>query len=325
MPSPQPLVSVVMPAYNAQRTIGASISGVLTQTYPAVELIVVDDGSSDATAAICHGFGGLIRYVAQENGGSAKARNHGLSLARGEYIAFCDADDILLPPYLDANLSLLQTRGGRRIAMNEALLLTASGVSHGRRLIGSRFPRPAQQRLAILERNFVPILSVFPRELLDDVAGFDESLRYREDWDLWLRAILSDWEVVYQRTPHALYRFTQGAKSTHSARHDAEAAIVRNAWDQYADTLTPQERRYLELRLNNPTPGHLDLQGRAALARGDYDEARSVYGRLTQLSPTDRRTKVKSTLIAQVPGFDRVWRRRLDRIGVSLGQSELER
>ena len=78
-----PLVSVIMPAYQAEATIGASISGVLTQTYPNVELVVVDDGSTDRTEAICRSYGDLIRYERKDNGGSASARNHAFGWPAG--------------------------------------------------------------------------------------------------------------------------------------------------------------------------------------------------------------------------------------------------
>ena len=144
-----PLVSVIMPAYQAEATIGASISGVLTQTYPNVELVVVDDGSTDRTEAICRSYGDLIRYERKDNGGSSAARNHGFTVARGELIALCDSDDIYMPSYLEAMVDTYRRAGaGRRIVMSDALLLTAVGVGHGRHLIGRKFPAKDRQRKA---------------------------------------------------------------------------------------------------------------------------------------------------------------------------------
>src|SRR3989338_3475720 len=89
-----PKISVVVPAFNAERYIGAAIQSVLSQSYQDFELIVVDDGSQDDTGRIVHAIhDDRIRYVRKENGGPATARNYALSIATGEYIAYCDADD----------------------------------------------------------------------------------------------------------------------------------------------------------------------------------------------------------------------------------------
>lgn len=94
-----PSVTVVMPAYQAERTIGGAISSVLTQAYPGrVDIVVVDDGSTDASAAVARSHGDRVSVVVQENAGTAAARNVALSRAEGDLVALCDADDILLPP-----------------------------------------------------------------------------------------------------------------------------------------------------------------------------------------------------------------------------------
>lgn len=100
-----PLVSVVIPAYNCDRYITTAIDSVLAQTYQNVEIIVVDDGSSDSTPTILRQYGNRIRAVRQPNRGVAIARNHGISLAQGEWIAFLDADDAFLPNKLSTQLA----------------------------------------------------------------------------------------------------------------------------------------------------------------------------------------------------------------------------
>ena len=100
-----PRVSVVMPAYQAERTIGAAISSVLSQTYKDLELVVVDDGSSDATADIVGAHRGPIQLLRQPNSGVANARNRGIAASNGELITFCDADDFLFEQHLAALVS----------------------------------------------------------------------------------------------------------------------------------------------------------------------------------------------------------------------------
>ena len=106
------VVSVVIPAFDAERTVGAAISSVLWQTYGDLEVVVVDDGSGDATGAIASSFPEPVRVVRRENGGVAAARNLGIAEARGELIAFCDADDVLLPRHLEALVEVHGRAGG---------------------------------------------------------------------------------------------------------------------------------------------------------------------------------------------------------------------
>lgn len=314
-----PLVSVVVPAYNSEATIGGCLSGLLTQTYPHVEVVVVDDGSTDRTGEIVRAHEPLVRYQWQQNGGSASARNTAFTLVQGDLIAFCDADDMLLPAYLDRAVAAYHDAGGgRRIVMSDALQLTSTGVAHGRRLIGGHFPR-RRQRLAILQKNFVPILSLFPRALLDDVPGFTEDLDLIEDWEFWIRAVLAGWEVVFQPEPQAFYRLSPDAKSTDDRRHAAEDEIIRRVRDQYWDELTPQERAFVSLRLTTPPPRLLDLQAGDALRDREDDRARTLYRQLARLSSQDPRVRARALLLAHVPGATRLGRWRQQSIDRRMG------
>ncbi|MCA0436900.1 MAG: glycosyltransferase family 2 protein [Austwickia sp.] len=325
MSARQPLVSVIMPAYNAQETIGAAITGVLTQDYPRVELIVVDDGSTDRTQEICAAYGDLIRYRRVTNGGTASARNAGLLEATGDFLALCDSDDVLLPPYVATSLRAYQEAGGgRKLVMNDAVLLTAAGIGHGRRMVGRRFNQRADQRLGMLQKNMVSIFTFFPRRLLEEVGVFDAHLRYREDWELWLRAVLSGWQIVYQPQAHALYRWSPSAKSTHPAGYDVETEILRGVLDRHGPQLSAAERAFLERRLQTKAPRLLDLEGQQALRSGDIGAARDIYATLATLSSQDPQTLVKSSTIARIPGAARLWRARLLRIDARIGRTSEE-
>jgi glycosyltransferase involved in cell wall biosynthesis len=103
-------VSVIIPVYNAERYLRAAIESVLTQTVLPLEIIVVDDGSTDASGTVARRFVPNVRVVTQPNEGPAAARNCGVSLARGDYLAFLDADDLWLPGKLTQQLAILQSQ-----------------------------------------------------------------------------------------------------------------------------------------------------------------------------------------------------------------------
>ena len=145
----RPLVSVLIPAYQAEATLGGTISSILTQTYEPVEIIVVDDGSTDATPHIAQAYGDHIRFESVPNGGTARARNRAFAQATGEFVALCDADDLFTPSYLEAAMEAWeQAGGGRRFVTCNGFLLTSGGIGHGRTVMADRVPPPSRQRRA---------------------------------------------------------------------------------------------------------------------------------------------------------------------------------
>ncbi len=109
-PKQNPLVSVIIPVFNGARYIGEAIHSVLAQTHSAIELIVIDDGSTDGTPGIAQSFGDRVSYQAQPNCGSGAARNRGVKLAQGEFLAFLDADDLWLPDKLERQLAVFASQ-----------------------------------------------------------------------------------------------------------------------------------------------------------------------------------------------------------------------
>ncbi len=311
-------VSVVTPAFNAAATIGAAISSVLDQTYRDVELVVVDDGSTDATAVIAEAYGDPVRVVRQENKGVAAARNRGIREAAGELIAFCDADDALLPEHLERLVPVWDARGG--IATANSYWLLPGGIGKTRYRGG--FPKPDDQRQAILEQNFVSPLSLFPRSLLDEVGPFDEERRRAEDWDFWIRAIFAGHRVTLQPRPTALYRW--GSESLSSARDAMDAdveAVLRRVAER--DDLTADERAYVERRLSGPSPRELSREGDRALRAGRYREAARAYRDAAGLVPSERMLLWKARVLRPAPRLvGPLVRARQLRIERALGMTE---
>jgi glycosyltransferase involved in cell wall biosynthesis len=294
-----PRVSVVTPAFNAGGTIGAAVSSVLGQTYDDLELIVVDDGSSDATAAIVEAHEGPIHLVrCQENMGVASARNRGIAEAQGELIAFCDADDVLFAEHVERLADLWDKRRG--IVTANSYWLLPGGIHPARTRYKGGFPKPPDQRRAILEQNFVSPLSLFPRALVDEIGPFPAERRRAEDWHFWIRAILAGHRVTLQPQPTALYRW--GTASLSSARHAMDAdieAIYREL--AVHPTLTPAERQYVSRRLSGPSPRELARDGDHALRSRDYRAAARAYRDAAVLVPSERMLRWKARVMGPAP------------------------
>jgi glycosyltransferase involved in cell wall biosynthesis len=314
-------VSIVIPAYDAQSSVGAAISSALWQTYTDLEVVVVDDGSSDATGAIAAAFPERVRVVRQDNAGVAAARNRGIAEAQGELIAFCDADDVLLPRHLEALVSTFDRHGGG-IATSNCYWLFPNGIHPSRVRYKGGFPRPERQRRAILEQNFVSTMSLFPKRLADDLGAFSTELEVAEDWDFWLRAIYSGVRVSLQPRPLALYRWGSESLSAAPARMDEHVeAVLRRAAGR--EDLKPDERAYLDRRLSGPSPVQLGRQGDEALRAGRYREAAESYRRAADLVPTEPRLVWKARVLRAAPWLTGpLVRRRQLRIEQAVGFDE---
>ncbi|UCN14087.1 glycosyltransferase family 2 protein [Cellulomonas iranensis] len=180
-----PLVSVVLPTYQRADVLGRAMRSVLAQTVTDLELLVVDDGSTDGTAELVADIARTdprVRYLVQPNGGAPRARNRGVAHARAPYTAFQDSDDEWEPTFLERLLPVVRSRP-------DVLAFTSHDVTHldGRvvRLPAAHVP---DVRRRILHRNLVSTQTVLlPTALLRDVGGFDVHLRSVQDWELWLR------------------------------------------------------------------------------------------------------------------------------------------
>lgn len=176
---PPPLVSVVMPTRDREGVLGAAIDAVLAQTWAHLELLVVDDGSTDGTADLVRGYADeRVRYLPLVASGVSRARNVGLDAARGRYVAYLDSDNTWVPHHLEVMVAFLTTEG-LRAGFGAIELHREDGVHY----------RGAPVHLAALrERNYIDLNSlVHERGLIDEVGGFDERLRRVVDWDLVLR------------------------------------------------------------------------------------------------------------------------------------------
>jgi glycosyltransferase involved in cell wall biosynthesis len=198
-----PLVSVVIPCYGQAHFLPDAITSVLSQTYPNVEVIVVDDGSPDNVAAVVAQYPG-VRCVRQDNRGLPGARNSGLRESTGDFLVFLDADDRLLPAALRAGLDWFDQCPGCGLVSGCFRVID----SEGRLWFVPEQPRiPDDHYRALLGNNFitVPATCMYRRLVLDEVGGFDETFRGSADYELYLR-IARSFPLHLHDTPVADYR-----------------------------------------------------------------------------------------------------------------------
>jgi glycosyltransferase involved in cell wall biosynthesis len=177
--SGHPLVSVVVPAYNAEAFLGEALDSILRQEYEPLEIIVVDDGSQDATAGVVAAFGDRVRYFYQENRGAPAARNRGLDLARGSLVAFLDADDWWSDRKLELQFKHLRADPSLGIVLGHTQEVRYSETVDGiERFVPLRPAQPMLSMGSALIRK-----AVFAR-----VGLFDETLLFCDDIDWFLRA-----------------------------------------------------------------------------------------------------------------------------------------
>ena len=202
----KPLVSVIIPTYNRGWIVKEAVDSVLAQDFENFELIVVDDGSTDNTPQLLAGYGRNITVISQPNFGVSAARNRGIAVAAGRWIAFLDSDDLWLPGKLSRQVAFFKANPDALICQTEEIW-----IRNGVRVNPGRRHRKSSG--TIFERSLAlclvsPSAVMVTKNLLDAVGGFDESLPACEDYDLWLRiscrypVYLIDTPLIVKRGGH---------------------------------------------------------------------------------------------------------------------------
>ncbi|MDO8848052.1 MAG: glycosyltransferase family 2 protein [Coriobacteriia bacterium] len=280
-----PAVSIVTAAYNAASTLAETVSSVFAQTRPDWELVIVDDGSTDATRQIAAGFAAedpRVRVVSQANAGTAAARNAGVREARAEWLCMLDADDLLMPTFLERMIAFREEHPGYDIYSPVTTMLLRDGrrvpLMTGRDWETVRSVSIAKQ----MRESSIAQVSLVRREVLDRVGGYRSV--YSEDYDLWLRALILGARQL--QVPEALwvYRRQEGSKTTALVR-EAESILEVLTDARAMPELSPEDRAacddaivFAESRI-----GRRNLE--EALLRGEYAGARAAYVRHRRAFP----------------------------------------
>jgi glycosyltransferase involved in cell wall biosynthesis len=274
-----------MPAHNTGPLVADAILSVLRQTYEDFELIVVDDGSTDETAAEARAFTAdpRVRVIEQANGGPSAARNAGIALARGEYISMLDSDDMWLPRYLEVMAAALHGDPAAGLAYTDAWVLDDQ-TGRIRRTTMMHYQRPPAHPPAdserflhlLLDRNFVYTSVTVRRSVLEAVGGFNERLWTGEDWELWLRIVAAGYRALRPADVLAIHRLRPGSLSADLPRMIEGVCevyrIVEHEWDttdsvrELARTKRAPWERRLQL-YRDPLARRTPVEAAAKLAR----------------------------------------------------------
>lgn len=237
-----PRVSIVIPLYNSVQYIREAIESALAQTFRDFEVIVVDDGSTDGSAAVVCGFGDAVRYVYQPNAGVSVAMNHGMALSRGELIAFLDNDDVWLPRKLERQVAFLDRRPACALVNCDLQYISETGERLDRFLPGVNRSEPY---VRLFQKGFVFMSSavMIRRMVYEKVGGFDEEFVAAGLQEVeWLARVLDCTEMGYIPEVLALYRDHGPRIPTERGRRNQEV-LLRKLWERYQGE--PDKRRFL--------------------------------------------------------------------------------
>ena len=288
-----PRVSVIIPTYNRESTIGIAIQSVLDQTFADFEVLVIDDGSTDATGSIVGAFGDpRVVYLCQQHSGlPAVARNVGLRRARGAYVAFLDSDDLWLEDKLAVQVAYMDANPEMGLSYTNAYQFTTDPSRCQRKLwLSTEETLSGHVFVQLYGRQRIPNLTVMIRTSVRETVGLldeDERLKANEDYEYWLR-IAHRYPIGYIDKPLAKYRHhPEGISKAFVATYQAKLGLIEKLDRRYPAFVAEhgQERvRWL-------SQVHYYL-GRELLLNGRPGEARTQLKVSWQLRPSIRSVAV---------------------------------
>lgn len=235
---PKPTFTVVIPLYNKEHEIEATLRSVLSQTRRPEEIVVVDDGSTDRSAEVVDRLGSpLVRLIRQPNAGVSAARNRGIAEAHGSHIALLDGDDCWEPGYLAAMERLIDDYPDCGLYCAGFTVVSHDGA----------FPAPGLDRRGVVDNFFrdsahryiaIPSASCIPRRVFDTVGEFPVGMKIAEDLYLWIE-IARRFRVCY--TPERLVRYSRIAQNRSAASYTPERTDC--SFEQLYDPSAPEEER----------------------------------------------------------------------------------
>src|SRR5712664_1570647 len=282
-----PIVSVIIPAYNVSPYIGETLDSVFAQTFADYEIIVINDGSPDTEEFECalKPFKERINYLKQDNRGASAARNTGLRAARGEFIAFLDADDLWLSNYLEEQIRFIREHDCDLVCADAEVFSNSSRDE--KTYMEALMPdAPLTGEITFLARlgaaeSLITSGVLVRRERVFEAGLFDEALYNSQDFDLWLRLARSGSRMAYQRRTLLRYRSRDNSLSGDEVNvHRRELRVLEKVERSY--DLSPTERPEV-VSVIERRRAVLEFElGKLYLARGEFTRARESFGKANQ-------------------------------------------
>lgn len=229
----QPLVSIIIPTFNNQSTIANTLSSVYEQTYSDIEVIIVDDGSTDDSRNVIPEYiqdKPFSRLISQINKGPSAARNLGFESSNGEYLVFLDADDIIAPTYIEECVRKFQATPSLGIVFSQTHLIDDQvGV----------FQLADYSPTTIMQQNCFPISAMIKAAIFREIGLFDTNIRYGEDWEMWIRYTQKNDYIYKIEKPLFFYRkrFTKDSisdlNSLRNISDDAHLYVYCKHYERY--------------------------------------------------------------------------------------------
>lgn len=277
----RPRFSVIVPAYNVERFIAATLQSVIDQTLPDWELIVVDDGSTDGTAEIIADFAAReprITALAQTNAGCSSASNTAISAASGEFVCILGADDLYRPDYLATQARFINDNPGYDIYSCNARKLFPDGSTTPYFTDARHAGVISFQLQDWFESCPIFGLAIFRRDMALRLGGYRVDLHNAEDYDFWLRAMASGARHRHNPAELAFYRRHGGNKSGNQVA--AARALVRILEDlERTASLTPEAAAHLARVLHRRRAAVSRREIEARMLQGDFAHARAAFWR----------------------------------------------
>ncbi len=281
----QPSVSVVIPCYNDEVYLEEAVESTLTQEYPRMEVIVIDDGSTDESFEVIQSFGGQVRWERQENQGAPAARNRGLELAEGKYVKFLDADDVLVKDCIER-----QVHHAEDLPQDKKAVVFGDAVwvdEEGNELDGYgdlRARKPDEDPVThLLHSNPLTSCPLHRREYLQEVGGFDTSLPRSQEHDLHLRLALAGAEFVYGPMPAYYFRQHGGADRISGRSYTEQGLMTHYELVKHHAQLIEEHRGSLSSEIRQALGRSLWRHGRAILREGHEEVARTYFNKARAL------------------------------------------
>lgn len=284
-----PTVSVIIPAYKVAAFIRETLDSVFGQTFTDFEAIVINDDSPDTPQLeeALAGYSGRIVYLKQPNRGAGAARNSGLRVARGEYVAFLDGDDVWLPDFLAEQLQLIRSDGGYDLVYADSINFGEQAYDNATNMAHNpSYGEVTFLKLLCGECSIVTSTVLARREPIMRVGCFNERFVNSQDFDLWLRlARDANARITYQQKVLARRRIYRGSLASDPLRSFAGELAVLDSMRGRTD-LTEAERKALENTLRKRQATVEVLKGKQELTVGDFKKAAESFAEANKYWPS---------------------------------------